>query len=240
MAKTEYDGAKGAGSAEYGTDAMARFLQDMNSLSGAESSMSQALESVESFRDRYVEAMDSMATGVGAAIKKLTEGGFKALTNATKTLVSGQEGAAKAFGKAMLQMTAEAMLAIGEQAAIKAVFALAEGLLFKDPTAIAAAGLYAEVAAASLAVGAAMSVAASSMSTSSNSNSSSSSSSSSAGSSSASSAETTPGINININVQGHIVDTRAFVEDYVAPALAEAVGKGVANSGQYNLVATKD
>ncbi len=43
-----------------------------------------------------------------------------------------------------------------------------------------------------------------------------------------------------MKVEGNVVDSQAFVEDIIAPTLADAVGRGVANSARYNLTAVQD
>ena len=228
-----------------------RLRADLEALAGAtqvladaEAGASSAIETVESFRDRYVDAMSGMSAEVRDSLETLIEGGYMALARALTATAASGEFCAQAFGKAMLELSARAVLAIGQQAAVKSVFALAEGLLFKDPSAFAAAKLYGAVAAMALAAGGAMMGAAAGMAAG---------PSPGAGGSrtygargpgygsvAAGEEEEKPGIVVNVHVQGHVVDSRAFVEEHVAPALAEAVGRGVAAKGEYNLIVERD
>lgn len=225
-----------------------RLVADINSLAGAgrtiegvEAGMTRAAAEAQVFREQYAIAMNGLARDVEAAFARLIEGGYMALARATAMLVAGQQGAARAFGRAMLEMSAQAILAVGRQAAVKAIFALAEGLLFRDPTAFAAARLYGMVAGMALVVGGSMMAGAASMNAHTGAGGGGHYSGGGGGyGGAASQPEAQPNIVVNVNVEGHVVDTRAFVEEHVAPALAEAVGKGVAGSGQYNLVVRRD
>jgi len=230
------------------SEGIKRLAADINALAdagkiitGAEASMAQAADNAEAFRERYVAAMSGLAWDVEVAFARLIKNGYMALARATATMVAGQKDAAKAFGKAMLEISAQAILAIGQQAAVKAVFALAEGLLFKDPSAIAAAKLYGAVAAMALAVGGTMLGEAEKISLGGDGGAGGRNAGGSASSRQGSAQEQAqPGIVVNVNVEGHVVDTKAFVYEYVAPALAEAVGKGASLAGKYNLVVRKD
>lgn len=48
------------------------------------------------------------------------------------------------------------------------------------------------------------------------------------------------GIIINVNVEGNVVDSEAFVEDIVAPVLAEAIERGTLAGAKINLVTESD
>lgn len=48
------------------------------------------------------------------------------------------------------------------------------------------------------------------------------------------------GITINVTVQGNVVDSQAFVEETVAPVLADAIGRGTLAGSEFNLVVEKD
>lgn len=48
------------------------------------------------------------------------------------------------------------------------------------------------------------------------------------------------GIVINVNVEGNVVDTQAFVEDVIAPMLAESIDKGTLGGAKFNLVTESD
>ena len=239
-----------------------RLADDLKSLSkagetisAAEGAMARAAGAAESFRERYVTAMQGMATEVTGAIDFLIKGGYLALAEATARWAASGEFAAKAFAKAMLEMSAHAVLAIGQQAAVKAIFALAEGLLFKDPSAFAAAKLYGVISGVAFATGTGMLAAAGAMGVG-----------GAVGGRGAPGGgaptgyaatgfnpygnrgtggttrekETSAPVIVNVNVEGHVVDTRAFVQEHVAPALAEAIGRGAAMRGQYNLIVKRD
>lgn len=88
-----------------------------------------------------------------AATAQFAGRAYGLLINNLALLVATGKLSAKAFGAAMFEMAADAVIAVGQQAAVKAVFALAEGFLFKDPAAFKAAALYAKVAAIAGTVG---------------------------------------------------------------------------------------
>ncbi len=48
------------------------------------------------------------------------------------------------------------------------------------------------------------------------------------------------GIIINVTVEGNVVDSQAFVEDTIAPVLADAIGRGTLAGSEFNLVVEKD
>jgi len=231
------------------TAGMRRMREEMASLAAAagslgpvESGLNRTAENLAAFRDAYREAMGELRDISRDVLEGYVAGSYMAVAEAMSAWVAGAKGGAKEFSKAMLELSAQAVLAIGRQAAVKAVFAMAEFFLFKDPMALAAAKLYGTVATMAVAAGASMTAAAGKMN---------------AGSPAGGSRGTgSPGrhggergpvgerevnrFTVNVHVQGHVVDTRAFVEDVVAPSLAEAVGKGAASRAKYNLVVTRD
>ena len=213
-------------------------------LAPLEESLSSASESLESFRAQYATVMDELASVTRTALEHFVAGSFMAVARAMSVWIAGAKGGAKEFAKAMLTLSAQAVLAIGQQAAVKAVFALAEFFLFKDPMSLMAAKLYGAVAGMALVTGAALMAAADKT-----------------GGTGAGADRGTGGERgyrrekgaqeaesesqgdqfiVNVHVQGHVVDSQAFVEDVVAPALAEAVGRGVAGRSRYNLVTERD
>jgi len=172
----------------------------------------------------------------------LIGGSYDVMADAMSDFIAGTQKGAKAYAKAMFEMAADAVLAIGRQAAIKAVFAMAESLLFKDPDAAKAAAMYGAVAASALVVGAALKGAAKSMETGQQAAGGAAAGGGATGSTAVPSEKAAGGTTFvtNIRVEGNVVDTKAFVEDVVAPQLAEAVGKGAAKRGKYNLQVTRD
>jgi hypothetical protein len=86
--------------------------------------------------------MNNFALG---ALANFTSG----LWAAADAAVSGGEN----FGKAILKMTKSALLGIAAQATAKALFALGEGFLLKDPSAFAAAKFYGLAASSAGALG---------------------------------------------------------------------------------------
>lgn len=202
----------------------------------------QACESAQSLKENYSSAMAGLADEVRGSFSNLIEGGYMALAKAMASLAASGQSVAKTFGKAMMELSANAVLAIGRQAMVKAVFALAEGLLFKDPSAITAAKLYGVVAGMALSAGASLMASASQIGESGGGSRVSSGRVESSGRTDAGSDERVApaGIVVNVTVQGHVVDTRAFVEEHVAPALVEAVGRGAVARGEYHLSVVKD
>lgn len=206
-----------------------------------EEQINRAGQSAERFRQTYHGVMEDLADVTRTALEQYVAGSFMAMTKALATLVSGAKGGAKQFAKAMLELSAAAILAIGQQAAIKAVFALAEFFLFKDPMSLVAAKLYGAVAAMSMAAGAGL-MAAASGGGDGGGGGGRGGGGGGGGSSRKSSKDEEGGDNfvVNVYVQGHVVDSQAFVEDVVAPALAEAVGRGASGRSRYNLQTRRD
>ena len=215
------------------------------SLSPLEESLSRTSDSLESFRSQYAEVMNELAGITRTALEHFVAGSFMAVARAMSVWIAGAKGGAKEFAKAMLSLSAQAILAIGQQAAVKAVFALAEFFLFKDPMSLVAAKLYGVVAGMALVTGAALMGAADRA----------------GGAGTGSADRGTQGTGgsdrtwnerqqesglqgnqfiVNVHVEGHVVDSQAFVEDVVAPALAQAVGRGVTSRSRYNLVTQRD
>jgi len=218
------------------------------SLAPLEESLNRTSETLESFRSQYAEVMDDLAGITRTALEHFVAGSFMAVAKAMSAWIAGAKGGAQEFAKAMLMLSAQAVLAIGQQAAVKAIFALAEFFLFKDPMSLVAAKLYGSVAAMALVTGAALMGATS--------NAGGAGAEGGGGGGSGAGAFAGGGVGgaksqmeselpgnqfiVNVHVQGHVVDSQAFVEDVVAPALAQAVGRGVAGRSKYNLVTQRD
>ena len=216
-----------------------------------QAAMTQTAESAAVFRDQYVTTMAGLSQDVQNSMSRLIAGGYMAMARALAAMVASGRFSAAAFGQAMLRMSAQAILAVGQQAAVKAIFALAEGLLFKDPSAFVAAKLYGAVAGMALVTGSAMMGAASTMNVGSSSANSSGGSSGGGGGSSfggggtfapppQSAEQPQGGIVVNVNVQGHVMDVAALVEDHIGPEVATWAGRGGSASAEYNLTVDRD
>jgi len=227
-----------------------RLRDDLDALgNGAESfaahreELVRGMECLEEYRSRYVDAMGEMAQITRTALECYVAGSFMAAAKALSVWISGAKGGAKQFAKAMLELSAQAVLAIGQQAAVKAVFALAEFFLFKDPMALKAAKLYGTVAGMAIITGAALMARAGDIDTK-DSGSGSGSGGGGGGNHGGKSNDENDAsgdrFTVNVHVMGHVVDTQAFVEDVVAPALSEAVGRGAASRSKYNIVTQRD
>lgn len=231
------------------SEGLQRLAQELESLRSnaqvlveLDGAVAKAQESAQSLKENYSSAMSELTEDVRGSFSNLIEGGYMALAKAVSALATSGQNSARTFGKAMMELSANAVLAIGKQAMVKAVFALAEGLLFKDPSALTAAKLYGVVAGMAMSAGASLMASASQAGESGGSSRGAGERSTSGARSSASVDESKApaGIVVNVTVQGHVVDTRAFVEEHVAPALAEAVGRGATARGEYNLAVMKD
>ncbi len=239
-------------SARYEDDAtagMERMRREISSLAATAGSLSpleggleRTAENLKALRETYREVMGDLADISRNVLEGYVADSYMAVAEAMSAWIAGAKSGAKEFSKAMLELSANAVLAIGKQAAVKAVFAMAEFLLFKDPMSLAAAKLYGTVASMALAAGAGMMASASKMEAGGAQD-----RLTGGGSSRRRYGREGPveekevnRFTVNVHVQGHVVDTRAFVEDVVAPSLAEAVGKGAAGGAKYNLVVNRD
>ncbi len=192
--------------------------------------------------EQELDFWGDMGKAANQAITQTISRSYMIMADAFARLVAGQKLGGKEMVKALLDMTAGIILGIGQQAAIKGVFALAEGLFFKDPTAIAASKLYFAVAAMALVAGGALKAA-------------------SGGGGSGGGDSAGGGISgggsrgggdiagdeggggdfiINVNVDGDVIDVEEFVENKIIPALAEGIDRGVLLSGRININTSRD
>lgn len=97
------------------------------------------------------------AKAVQAAVQAVGQAYMLSAQHLAQFVATGKFSA-KAYAAAMMEMAANSVLAIGQEAAVKAVYALAEGFLFpaKAASSFKAAALYGKVAGMSLVVGTAM------------------------------------------------------------------------------------
>jgi len=134
-------------------DGVARQITAMDSLQAAMQRHGSAAQTNAELTKQF---WDDMANWSTDAAQRIISDGYMAMAKAATAWMLAEEGALKAFGIAMYRMVAQAILGLGQLAAVKALFALAEFFLLKDPMALKAAQLYGIVAGMSLAVGAAM------------------------------------------------------------------------------------
>lgn len=175
--------------------------------------------------------------------KALAAGGFDVMAQGMSDMIMGTDKAGKKFGRAMQGLVGEAAASFGQFLIKMGVGNLALGLIPGNQAALLAG-------AAQIAAGTALSVLGKGFST-------------AAGRGggggggggynggdyggggygdipSPETAKPMAGIIVNVNVEGSVVDSQAFVEEVVAPIMAEAVGRGVAASGEYNLNVRRD
>ena len=89
-----------------------------------------------------LDAVDLLAQG----LKDSLTAGISASVGAFIDLAIASNLSGKAVAKAAFESSSAVLKALAQEAAVKAIFALAEGLFFKDPKKLAAAGFYAKVA----------------------------------------------------------------------------------------------
>ncbi|GEM_PF-2741858 len=223
-------------------DDMKTLAAGAETLAPLEESLTRTSESMAAFRDQYIGVMDELAGVTRTALEHYVAGSYMAAAKAMSAWIAGAKGGAKEFAKAMLELSARAVLAIGQQAAVKAIFALAEFFMFKDPMALKAAKLYGVVAGMALTAGAGLMAATNSLEGGGEQQ-------GGGGADYTGAGETGTGesrggginkFTVNVHVEGHVVDSSAFVEEVVAPALAEAVGRGPISGARYNLMVERD
>ena len=180
--------------------------------------------------------------------KELIEGGvgvaFQQTADIIANSIAGIENTKGAFAAAMAQMAAQAILAIGQQAMIKAVFSFAEGVyataigdLPQAAVFFKAAALYGAVAGTALAVGGALMSASKSASGAGGSN---------AGGSYGGAGkkrrekgyEEGGAQTITVNIYGHYVDSKKFTRDEILPGLGDELAKS-GGGKKKNKVVTK-
>jgi len=190
----------------------------------------------------FIDFQSQMAASINQEFGAVIGGTYDQLAMAFGNLVKGHKVGSKAIAQALRTLVAQSILAVGKEAAVKAIFSLAEGIFAAargDPRAgafFAAAAKYAAVATVAAAAGGAMA----------------------AGGGGGGEAgggygggyggpaegeeagAATGGMVVNITVHGNVVDTQAFVEEHVVPVLSEAVGRGVAASSEYNITGERD
>lgn len=204
-------------------------------LSSADLAYVEAIASAEDFFGKFTAVWNSSVLEVRGGMESLISGAVEPLADALSALVVGGQFAAVAFGKAMLELSARAVLAIGQQAAVKALFALAEFLLFKDAASLAAAKLYGAVAATAIVVGAGLKGAASSLSAPSGGGSAAGGRSprgSFAGSATSPEAQDERGVNITLVVNAldpASVRWEELVENHIGPSLESVIKRGSTN-----------